>query len=109
MESTASRSRAASDAATELRHGSASHVHWSTSRRSGKASPSVKSRAAIEPLTPTNKPVEPGAGADEDPAGEPLRAIVTNRRARVRIIRVISVGADRRRYHCWPNSHTDAE
>ena len=41
--------------------------------------------------------VEPGAGADEDAADEVVRAIVAVWSACVRIVAVVTVGADRRR------------
>ena len=39
--------------------------------------------------------VKPGADADEDATGEPLRAVIAVGSASVRIIRVIAIAADR--------------
>ena len=41
--------------------------------------------------------VEPGAGADEDAAGEVIRSVVAVRSASVRIVAVVTVSADWRR------------
>ena len=64
------------------------------------STPSVKARSAMEA-------VEPRSGANEDPANKPIRSVVAVGRARVRIIVVISVRANRRStdYH---RAHTDS-
>jgi hypothetical protein len=46
--------------------------------------------------------VEPGAGADEDTAREVVRSVVAVWRAGVRIVAVVTIGADRR----WSNDGT---
>jgi hypothetical protein len=40
--------------------------------------------------------MKPRAGSDEESTGEPLRAIVTIRRARIRVVVIVAVGANRR-------------
>lgn len=59
---------------------------------------------------PSMSPAIPGAGADEHAAGEPVRPVVTVRRASVRIISVVAVST-RRRYanvaRSKPYTHTD--
>jgi hypothetical protein len=49
--------------------------------------------------------VEPGAGTDEDAADEVVRSVVAVWRAGVRIVAVVTVGADRR----WPNDGTHSD
>ncbi len=53
--------------------------------------------AAIKSATVEAMPMEPGAGADEDAAGEVVRSVVTVRSASVRIVAVVTVSADWRR------------
>jgi hypothetical protein len=56
--------------------------------------------AAIKSATVEAMPVEamePGAGADEDAAGEVVRSVETVRSASVRIVAVVTVSADWRR------------
>jgi len=60
----------------------------SETRPANEARPSPESRMAIEA-------VEPRARADEDAARKPLRPVVTIRRARVRVVGVVAVGAHR--------------
>ena len=55
-----------------------------------EAAPSHKSRPAVK-----SAPVEPRTCADEYPAGEVARAVVTVRRASIRVITVVAVSADR--------------
>ena len=52
--------------------------------------------------------VEPWAGADEDAADEVVRAIVAVGRAGVRIVAVVTVGADRRGAVNWAYADADA-
>ena len=56
--------------------------------------------AAIKSATVEAMPIEamePGAGADEDTAGEVIRSVVAVRSAGVRIVAVVTVSADWRR------------
>jgi hypothetical protein len=53
--------------------------------------------AAIKSATVEAMPVEPGAGADEDAACEVVRSVEAVRSAGVRIVAVVTVGADWRR------------
>jgi hypothetical protein len=53
--------------------------------------------------------VEPGAGADEDAAGEPIRPVESVGGAGVRIIVVITIGADGSRPVIHGTSYTDAK
>jgi len=52
--------------------------------------PSIETTSAI-------KAVEPGTGADKDPAVEPIRAVVAVRRAIIRVVSVVAVSARRAR------------
>ncbi len=110
VETAASRCRAPCDSAAEvIRHGSASRVHRAACDGTSEARPTVVSRPNHRTRM-AHEAVEPGPCADKDPAGEPPRAVVSNRRTRIRIVRIITVGADRRcRHNCGPDSHADAE
>jgi hypothetical protein len=55
---------------------------------------------AVEP----GRSVEPGSGADEDTAREPLRSVVSIRSTSIRIIVIISVSAGRSRSDGYANS-----
>jgi hypothetical protein len=61
---------------------------------------------AIE--TPAVESMEPRASPDEDSVEEPIRAVVTVRRASVWVIIIVAIGADRCRANvsvCWANSN----
>jgi hypothetical protein len=62
--------------------------------RASDESVAAPARASIESRAPVEA-VEPGAGADEHPATEPVRTVVAVGRAAIRCIRVISVCANR--------------
>jgi len=52
--------------------------------------------------------VKPRAGADKDSPGEPIRTVVSVRRARVRIIVIVAVETGRRRFNVgWTESEAD--
>jgi hypothetical protein len=56
--------------------------------------------ATVEPApesTSTESTVEPRASSDEDATGEVARTVVAVRRAGIRVIPIVSVGADRSR------------
>src|SRR5271155_2649213 len=57
-----------------------------------------KSRSADEARAPIES-MEPRTRADKDAAAKPTRSVVAVRRARVRSIRVVAVGADRSAHH----------
>ena len=67
-----------------------------------KSAATIKPAATVEPATTvisaaTEAPtVEPGSGADEDAAHEVAGAVVTVRSARIRVITVVAVAANRR-------------
>lgn len=65
-----------------------------------------KSRPADERM-----PVEPWPRADKDPAGKPARSIIAIRRAGVRVISVVTVGANRGRTNVsrYADPHTDCD
>src|SRR6266404_8106139 len=56
-------------------------------------------------------PTVPGTSADKDPIREPARSIVAVGRATIRIVRVISVRADRRASYiaAKANAHSDSD
>src|ERR1700676_3797869 len=56
-------------------------------------------------------PAVPGTCADKDPVREPTRTVVAVGRATIRIIRVITVSADRRTSHiaAEANTHSDSD
>jgi hypothetical protein len=65
-----------------------------------KAPAAVETAATIEPTTVEAAtveatPTEPGAGANEDPADEPVRAVVSVRRTGIGGIAVIAIRASR--------------
>jgi hypothetical protein len=71
-------------------------------------SAAVPSVAGTSPVTRASPAaVEPRTSADEDAAGEVARAVVTVRRARVWIISIVAVGANRSRSDI-PRSYADA-
>lgn len=76
---------------------------WPTDEAGTSVEPAaaVEARATVESAAVA---VEPRARADEDSTGEPLRAVVAVRRARIRVIRVVTVGARR----SWAVSRTDS-
>lgn len=67
-----------------------------------KPRPTIKARVSI-------KAMEPRTCSDENSAGEPTRPVVAIRRARIRVIRIVAVGAHRRRTNVgWiANPNTD--
>ena len=75
----------------------------------GNRARSVEAGAApITRMTPIA--VIPRTSADEHAANEPLRAVITVGGASIRVIRIVAVGADRRRtYDSRPNSHSDRD
>lgn len=63
------------------------------------------------PLSEPPRPVEPGAGSNEEPSGEPIRTVITVRRAGVWIVAVVAIRANRRWSHRnadWPDADADA-
>src|SRR6266446_4231078 len=56
-------------------------------------------------------PAVPGASADKDPVREPTRSIVAVGRATIRIVRVITIRADRRASYiaAKANAHSDSD
>ena len=81
--------------------------------RSANTGARVEHRTAVEAGASdehrsTAVTVIPGAGADEDSADKPVRAVVAVRRARVRRIRVVAVRANGRRADIGrADSHSD--
>ncbi len=68
----------------------------------------VEAAAAVEARASIESAVEPGAGADEDTAGEIARSVVSIGRAGVWVISIVAVGARGRPSHVGrSNSHTD--
>jgi hypothetical protein len=59
--------------------------------------PATMEATTTESWSKKCSPAEPGTRADKDAAHEPVRTVVTIRRASVRVITVIAVGANRRR------------
>jgi hypothetical protein len=53
-------------------------------------------------------PAVPGASADKDPVREPTRSIVAVGRATIRIVRVITIRADRRSSHITAEANADS-
>ena len=62
------------------------------------AVPTPSGASPVSRATP-EAAVKPRAGADENTTGEPARAVITVGRARVRVIRVVTVGAN----GSWPD------
>jgi hypothetical protein len=59
--------------------------------------PATIEATSMESWSKKSSPAEPGTRADKDATREPVRTVVTIRRASVRVITVIAVGANRRR------------
>lgn len=71
------------------------------------ASMTVVARMAVERAAMVS--MEPRTGANKDSAGEPLRPVVTVRRAGVGVIVVVTVGAHRSGADPgWPNANGNA-
>ena len=60
---------------------------------------SVLKAATVGPAVIRTSPAVPGTSADKDPVREPARTVVTVGRATIRIVRVITIRADRRASH----------
>jgi hypothetical protein len=68
-----------------------------TAAPAGPVAIAVTVVSAVKAITrPKAEAAEPWAGADEDAADEPVRAVETVRRAGIGVIRVVAVGTDRR-------------
>jgi hypothetical protein len=79
-------------------------------RASAEAGASTESWTATKSWAPeaTAEPVEPRAGADEDAAREPARAVEAVGSACVRVIIVVAVSANRRTGENWgADAHAD--
>jgi len=72
----------------------AASTEAATVESSIKAAPA---EARTEEPTPAEAATEPGSGSDKEPAGKPIRPVVAIRRAVIRVITVVAVGAHRRR------------
>jgi hypothetical protein len=109
MEATATtNARVTSEAARRTAcHGAASEpADWTASREAAPthycattseptiAGPTVEAATTIEAAASVEASVEPRARSDEDATREPARAVVTVRRARVRVISIVTVLAD---------------
>jgi|HubBroStandDraft_2_1064218.scaffolds.fasta_scaffold74901_2 hypothetical protein len=69
----------------------------------------ASAKAASEAATPAD-PVKPRAGADEDSPGKPTRPVISIRCARVRIVPVVTIVADRSHSNiARANAHTHAD
>ena len=100
---------------------SASVVGWPANRRTAPktrvaiVAPAIEPRTTIEAWTPVIasgaiKPVEPRSRANKETVDEPIRPIVAVGRARVGVIAVVAVGANRRRsYVDRANSDSETE
>jgi hypothetical protein len=99
MEATANRSVSDYAAMNEV---AAPDEGGSASNKAGpEARATVKARAPI-------KTVKPRASTDEDTAGEPTGTVVAVRRARVRVISIVAVGAHRGWTNVsWADSNAD--
>src|SRR5712671_2861241 len=82
----------------------AAPLHSTTSLKTTSLKPaSVKSAIKVATIVAASviwtSPAVPGACADEDPTREPTRTVVAVGRATIRIVRVITIRADRRASH----------
>jgi len=105
--------RAMRESARSARHGAGPK-----STASFEPASAIESAPAIEPAAPDEaapavkapaaEAMEPRTRSDKHAAREPARSIIAIRRASVRRIRVVAVGANRRRAKIGrPNSHAD--
>jgi hypothetical protein len=77
------------------REATSSHYCSATTTEPTIAGPTVEAATTVEARATVPAPVKPRARSDEDAVGEPTRAVVTVRRARVRVISIVTVLADR--------------
>jgi hypothetical protein len=112
----AERARAATEAAANRSASgepAASETASSDKAAPAEPRPSVETTsiesAAVVAMTVV--PVEPGTGADEDSADEPIRAVVSIGRTSIRVIIIVAVRAYRRRSNITisrPESYADS-
>jgi hypothetical protein len=86
----------------------ASCHYWPTTSESAIAWSTIESGATVV-TSATVEAVEPRAGSNEDAAREPARAVVAIRRARIRVIWVVAVSADRSGTVSRANSNSDSD
>jgi hypothetical protein len=98
----------------------ATATHRATAETAANRAASCEASATVEavpvpavsaaPTTSTPTAAEPRSSADEQATGEVARAVVAVRRARVRVIAVVAVGADGSRTDiAWANAHAYRE
>ena len=74
---------------------SASANYWTTTSEPTIAGATVEAPTTVEAAASVPTSVKPGTRSDKEPTGEPARAVVAVRRARVRVVSIVAVGADR--------------
>ncbi len=108
VEATTAAHCAAAEAAADC------YMRGAATEPADRAAPSVAvtvpavggAKTASAPTTSAPAAVEPRARSDEETTGEVARTVVAVRRARVRVIPVVTVGANRSRTDIpWANAH----